>query len=125
MRFFGQKRLLIVHEFGYLPAGPPKRAPLLPLSRIGLVSRCPLASRAPILPAAAPSRRRKVTATVPSTWRFFVWLLATLNLLTAFGYLLYSGIGGIGDWTNVIDGVEWNLSTSPTVNQRAPGQFAA
>jgi hypothetical protein len=37
--------------------------------------------------------------------RFFVWLLATLNLLTAFGYLCYSGVGGIGDWKAVIDGV--------------------
>jgi hypothetical protein len=27
-----------------------------------------------------------------------------VNLLTAFGYLLYSGIGGIGDWARVIDG---------------------
>src|SRR4029077_6374849 len=28
--------------------------------------------------------------------RYFLWLFAAVNLLTAFGYLLFSGIGGIG-----------------------------
>jgi len=37
-------------------------------------------------------------------WRYFLWLFAAVNVLTAFGYLLYSGIGGIGDWSRVIDG---------------------
>jgi hypothetical protein len=37
-------------------------------------------------------------------WRYFLWLFGAVNLLTAFGYLLYSGIGGIGDWARVIDG---------------------
>jgi len=36
--------------------------------------------------------------------RYFLWLFAAVNLLTAFGYLLYSGIAGIGDWSRVIDG---------------------
>lgn len=40
---------------------------------------------------------------LPPRWRFFVWLLAAFNLLTAFGYLLYSGIAGIGDWRVVVD----------------------
>ena len=35
-------------------------------------------------------------------WRYFLWLFAAVNLLTAFGYLLFSGIGGIGDWFRVI-----------------------
>jgi hypothetical protein len=34
--------------------------------------------------------------------RYFLWLFAAVNLLTAFGYLLFSGIGGIGDWYRVI-----------------------
>jgi hypothetical protein len=38
-------------------------------------------------------------------WRYFLWLFAAVNLLTAFGYLLYSGIAGIGDWSRVIDGL--------------------
>jgi hypothetical protein len=37
-------------------------------------------------------------------WRYFLWLFAAVNLLTAFGYLLFSGIGGIGDWVHVVDG---------------------
>ena len=36
--------------------------------------------------------------------RYFLWLFAAVNLLTAFGYLLYSGIGGIGDWSRVVEG---------------------
>jgi len=37
-------------------------------------------------------------------WRYFLWLFCAVNLLTAFGYLLFSGIGGIGDWARVIEG---------------------
>jgi hypothetical protein len=37
-------------------------------------------------------------------WRYFLWLFAAVNVLTAFGYLLFSGIAGIGDWSRVIDG---------------------
>ncbi len=42
---------------------------------------------------------------LPSTSRYFLWLFAAVNLLTAFGYLLYSGIGGIGDWARVVEGL--------------------
>ncbi len=38
-------------------------------------------------------------------WRYFLWLFCAVNLLTAFGYLLFSGIGGIGDWARVIQGI--------------------
>jgi hypothetical protein len=45
--------------------------------------------------------------------RYFLWLLATLNLLQASGYWLFSGIGGIGDWARVVEGLEpawaWRL----------------
>ena len=37
--------------------------------------------------------------------RLVVWLLAAFNLTTGFGYFLYSGIGGIGDWRVVIAGL--------------------
>ena len=37
-------------------------------------------------------------------WRYFLWLFSAVNLLTAFGYLAYSGVGGIGDWARVIQG---------------------
>lgn len=36
--------------------------------------------------------------------RYFLWLLVTLNLLQATGYLLFSGLGNIGDWAKVIEG---------------------
>ena len=49
--------------------------------------------------------------------RYFLWLFAAVNLLTAFGYLVYSGIAGIGDWARVIDG------SSPTWLFRA-GHFS-
>ena len=40
----------------------------------------------------------------PGTTRFFLWLTMTLNLLQAAGYWLFSGIGRVGDWAEVIDG---------------------
>jgi hypothetical protein len=42
--------------------------------------------------------------------RYFLWLLIAVNLLTAFGYLLFSGIGGFGDWAAVIDGLPETLA---------------
>lgn len=45
--------------------------------------------------------------------RYFLWLLMTINLFTAAGYFLFSGIGGIGDWADVIRGFQplwaWRL----------------
>jgi hypothetical protein len=35
-------------------------------------------------------------------WRYFLWLLMTINLLQAGGYFLFSGLGNVGDWTYVI-----------------------
>jgi hypothetical protein len=34
--------------------------------------------------------------------RWFLWMLAFVNLLQAAGYLLFSGIGNIGDWAAVV-----------------------
>ncbi|HET9939912.1 MAG TPA: hypothetical protein VFR25_02305 [Candidatus Eisenbacteria bacterium] len=48
---------------------------------------------------------RKRSGMAPAL-RYFLWLFAAVNLLTAFGYLLYSGVGGIGDWARVIQGAE-------------------
>ncbi len=39
-----------------------------------------------------------------ATWRYFFWLLMTLNLFGVGGYFLFSGIGNIGDWTAVVAG---------------------
>jgi hypothetical protein len=53
------------------------------------------------LPLVALLRSR---APLSPRWRYFLWIFCAVNLLTAFGYLLFSGIGGIGDWARVIQG---------------------
>ncbi len=40
-----------------------------------------------------------------ANWRYFLWLLAALNLLPAAGYFLLSGLTGFGDWYAVIAGL--------------------
>jgi hypothetical protein len=37
--------------------------------------------------------------------RYFLWFLAALNLLHAAGYFLFSGVGNVGDWAQVIAGM--------------------
>ena len=43
---------------------------------------------------------------VPGPGRYFFWLLATLGLFMATGYLLFSGVGGIGDLAIVTKGLQ-------------------
>jgi hypothetical protein len=54
---------------------------------------------------------RSVKQSAP--WRYFFWLLMTLNLFQVGGYFLFSGIGNIGDWAAVVAGWEpawaWRL----------------
>jgi len=38
--------------------------------------------------------------------RYFLWLFATINLLQATGYWLFSGLGNIGDWAALVRGLE-------------------
>ncbi|MEO8197803.1 MAG: hypothetical protein ABI689_13890 [Thermoanaerobaculia bacterium] len=46
--------------------------------------------------------------------RYFLWLFLSLNLMQAFGYWMFSGIGGIGDWQSVVAGsphyVLWRIA---------------
>ena len=37
--------------------------------------------------------------------KYFFWISMTVNLFTATGYFLFSGIGGIGDWGAFIQGL--------------------
>jgi len=39
--------------------------------------------------------------------RYFYWSLAAFNLLAGCGYLLFSGVLGMGDWQAVIDGLPY------------------
>jgi hypothetical protein len=58
--------------------------------------------------------------------RYFLWLSMTLNLLSAFGYLAFSGIGGFGDWAMFIRGFspQWAWRVGLTV-AGAVGYIAA
>ena len=47
-------------------------------------------------------RRRRERANAGA---FFLWLFATINLLQATGYLMYSGVSNIGDWAAVVRGL--------------------
>jgi hypothetical protein len=44
-----------------------------------------------------------------SAW-FFFWLLTTISLLQATGYLLFSGLGNVGDWAVVVEGWRGSLA---------------
>jgi hypothetical protein len=61
-------------------------------------------------------RRQRHAAAGPQ-W-FFLWLLATVNLLVATGYLLYSGLTNIGDWADVVRGFRpawlWRVALTVT-----------
>jgi hypothetical protein len=50
--------------------------------------------------------------------RFFLWLAMTINLLQPAGYLLFSGTANIGDWADVIRGLQpawvWRLGLALT-----------
>jgi hypothetical protein len=37
--------------------------------------------------------------------KYFLWISMTVNLYTGTGYFLFSGIGGIGDWADFIQGL--------------------
>lgn len=37
--------------------------------------------------------------------RYFLWFFAAVNLLDGAGYFLFSGVGGLGDWADVIAGL--------------------
>ena len=39
-----------------------------------------------------------------ASWRYFFWLLMTVNLFGAGGYFLFSGVGNFGDWAAVVAG---------------------
>src|SRR5580658_9048684 len=48
----------------------------------------------------------RMTRRSSSRLKFFLWLSMTVNLFTAAGYFLFSGIGGFGDWAQFIRGLD-------------------
>ena len=57
-----------------------------------------------LLAGAAALLLRGTRTDRPHRW-FFFWLLASVSLLQATGYLLFSGVGNVGDWVVVTDGL--------------------
>jgi hypothetical protein len=52
---------------------------------------------------------RRASVDRPHTW-FFLWLLTNVSLLQATGYLLFSGVGNVGDWVVVTDGLPGGIA---------------
>jgi len=54
------------------------------------------------------------TSTASPLRKYFFWLSMTLNLFSAAGYFLFSGVGGFGDWAEFIQGlgpeVPWRIA---------------
>ncbi|MFL6549424.1 MAG: hypothetical protein ACJ8OJ_12065 [Povalibacter sp.] len=40
----------------------------------------------------------------PARW-LFLWLFGSLSLMQATGYLLFSGVGNVGDWASIVSGL--------------------
>jgi hypothetical protein len=49
---------------------------------------------------------RRPFSPASNIWRFALWLFAAVSLMQGTGYFLFSGVGGIGDWSDVIDGLQ-------------------
>jgi len=58
-----------------------------------------------------------VTARTSPRLKYFLWLSMTVNLFTAAGYFLFSGVGGFGDWASFIEGLgpQWAWRTGMTI----------
>lgn len=56
----------------------------------------------------------RITPRTSPHLKYFAWLSMTLNLLSPAGYLLFSGIGGFGDWAQFTQGFDpqwaWRVS---------------
>jgi hypothetical protein len=59
--------------------------------------------------------------------KYFFWIAMTVNLFSATGYFLFSGIGGIGDWGDFIQGLgpQWLWRIALTVFGAATYMVAA
>jgi len=59
--------------------------------------------------------------------KYFFWIAMTVNLFSATGYFLFSGVGGIGDWAEFIQGLgaQWVWRVGLTVFGFATYMLAA
>jgi len=51
----------------------------------------------------------------PPVWRYFAWLLGTVNLFNATGYLVSSSVLGTGDWAQVFNAIASPVLWRPIV----------
>jgi hypothetical protein len=52
---------------------------------------------------------RRASIDRPRTW-LFLWLLTSVSLFQATGYLLFSGVGNVGDWVVVTEGLPGGIA---------------
>src|SRR5689334_3507052 len=74
------------------------------LSSVGIKFIAAGGTIANVLAATIGSRVVRRRARADAAW-LFLWLFATVNVLEATGYLLYSGVSDIGDWAEVVRGL--------------------
>jgi hypothetical protein len=69
----------------------------------------------------------RITPRTSSRLKYFLWLSMTVNLFTAAGYFLFSGIGGFGDWAVFIQGFspQWAWRTGMAIFGAATYALAA
>jgi hypothetical protein len=69
----------------------------------------------------------RMTTRTSSRLKYFLWLSMTVNLFTAAGYFLFSGIGGFGDWAIFIQGFSppWAWRTGMAIFGAATYAWAA
>ena len=58
-----------------------------------------------LMTGAAALGALKITRLRNPALRYFLWLFAAVSMSMAFGYLLFSGVLGLGDWIPVFDGL--------------------
>lgn len=49
---------------------------------------------------------RRPFSPASGVWRFSLWLFVAVNLMQGTGYFLFSGVGGVGDWSEVTAGLQ-------------------
>lgn len=99
----------LLHELGHLAAA---RLPLGVTAESIATIGVSTTGSSPVVAAAGSAVNLVLAAglwlalasSLPPAWRYFSWLLGTINLFNASAYLLYSAILGSGDWAVILGG---------------------
>lgn len=110
----------LLHEFGHAAATLlPVGVSAVSISTIGLSST----GSSAVVAAAGPLVNMMLSfalllafsSVLAPSWRYFGWLLGTVNLFNAAAYFIYSAILGSGDWAVVFNAVAPPLLWRPVV----------